>query len=105
MEDKLFKVSIIVTGVKKRCRKTEQHFLSLGYIDYNDGAFNQDELTEKVKNYLSDNMREIKSIPRVNLYYVERRKDAFGKVLVIPSFVDDRNISFNVQSSLENALQ
>jgi hypothetical protein len=104
MEGKLFKVSIVVTGVKKRCRKTEQHFLSLGYIDYNEGAFNQDELSEKAKSFLSENMKEVKSTPKINLYYVERKKDNLGTIETM-QFFDKRNVSFLVQSSLENALQ
>lgn len=104
MEGKLFKVSIVVNGIKKRCRKSDSHFFSLGYIDYNEGIFNQDELIEKAKSYLSDNMKEVKSTPKVVLSYVERKKDDFGVIETMQLF-DKRNVSFLVQSSLENVLQ
>ena len=65
-----FKLSIQVIGIKKRCRKSERHFFQLGHIPYNDGNFDQDAITAKVKDFLQTNMKEIHSIIRVSLDHV-----------------------------------
>ena len=65
-----FKLSIQVIGIKKRCRKSERHFFQLGNIPYNDGEYDQEAVTAKVKDFLQTNMKEVHSITRVSLDHV-----------------------------------
>lgn len=66
----LFKIAIQLIGIKKRCRKSERHFFQLGHVPYNDGNYNAEEITEKVKAFVDTNMKEVNSIVRVSLDHV-----------------------------------
>ncbi len=66
----LFKISIQVIGIKKRCRKSERHFFQLGHMPYNDGQFDKSEVSDKVKAFLQANMKEVHSLTRVSLDHV-----------------------------------
>ena len=70
-----FKLSIQVIGIKKRCRKSERHFFQLGHIPYNNGEYDQEAITAKVKDFLQTNMKEVHSITRVSLDHVITNHD------------------------------
>lgn len=98
--EQFFKIGISVNGIKKRCRKSESHYLSGGYIPYNDGAFNQDEVETLAKAILETNMKRIDGKVAVILNHVKvadgiQTWEMFGKT----------NVRFELNSSLENALQ
>lgn len=102
-QGELFKIGVNVTGVKKRCRKVERHFLSLGYIPYNDGNFDQNELESKARAFVSENMKSVVGKFEVVLNQVTRTKDDFGVIEKWQMF-SDKNKRFVVNSPLENEL-
>lgn len=98
--EQFFKIGISVNGVKKRCRKSESHYLSGGYLPYNDGAFNQDEVENLVRGILETNMKRIEGKVFIILNHVKvadgiQTWEMFGKT----------NVRFELKTSLENALQ
>jgi hypothetical protein len=102
-EQEFFKIGISVNGVKKRCRKVERHFLSLGYVPYNDGVFNQEELENKARDFVSENMKTVQGKYEVVLNYVKRKKDSYGTIETWEMF-GKKNLRFIVQSQLINEL-
>lgn len=104
MTGELFKVSIIATGIKKRCRKVERHHLSMGYIPYNNGTFDQAELENRAKDFVSENMKSVVGKPEVSLNHVERKNDSYGTIETWNMF-SDKHKRFVIQTSLENELQ
>lgn len=98
--EQFYKLGVAVNGVKKRCRKSERHFISGGYLPYNDGTFNQEEVESLARGILETNMKRIDGKVKVVLNHVKREGgietwEVFGKT----------NVQFELQSSLENALQ
>jgi len=69
----LFKLSILVVGVKKRCRKVETHILDAGYIPYSEEILNQDELIDKARNLVNTNMKTVQGVPVLKLNHVKER--------------------------------
>jgi len=98
--EQFFKLGVAVNGVKKRCRKSESHYLSGGYLPYNDGVFNQDEVENLVRGILETNMKRIEGKVFIILNHVKvadgiQTWEMFGKT----------NVKFELKTSLENALQ
>lgn len=98
--EQFYKLGIAVNGVKKRCRKSERHFISGGYLPYNDGTFNQDEVESLARGILESNMKRIDGKVKIVLNHVKRDGgietwEIFGKT----------NVQFELKTSLENALQ
>ena len=56
---KHFKVYVYFMGIKKRCRKSERHFLKVSYIEYNDGIVDFDKLNQLVRDSLETNVKWI----------------------------------------------
>lgn len=101
--EKLYRISVTCQGVKKRCRKTERHYLKMGYIPYNDGVFNQAEIEAQARDFIATNMKSIIGKPKVSLSFTERKKDDYGTIETFQLF-DSRNIDFVLNSALENEL-
>lgn len=101
--EKLYKIWVSCTGVKKRCRKPDRHSFSLGYIPYNEGSFDKAEIEAKARDFVATNMKSLIGKASVSLNVVEREKDDYG---IIESFqmFDPRNITFQLNSTLENEL-
>lgn len=95
----LFKISIHVVGIKKRCRKPDRHIFSLGYVPYNDGAFNQDEIEKRAKDFLAENMKQVLGVPNVSLNRVVKSEG-----VETWEMFSDKNKSFKILSGLENVL-
>ena len=98
--EQFFKLGVAVNGIKKRCRKSESHYLSGGYLPYNDGVFNQDEVENLVRGILETNMKRIEGKVFIILNHVKvadgiQTWEMFGKT----------NVKFELKTSLENALQ
>lgn len=98
-EGSFYRISVHLFGVKKRCRKSEHHILSLGYVPYNDGAFNQEEIETKARSAISENMKSVNSAVSVVLNAVTVKDGIetwrmFGK----------DNYSFKLKTSLEKEL-
>lgn len=89
-----FRISVWAWGVKKRCRKAEKHSFSLGYIDYNDGQFNKDEIAEKARAIVETNMKSFSKVS-VSLLRVE-----IGDHLERWEMFDKRHVFFNVETPL-----
>ena len=99
-QKELFRIGVSVNGVKKRCRKSESHYLSGGYIPFNGGFFNQVEIENLAKGILETNMKRIDGKVFIILNHVKvadgiETWELFGKT----------NVKFELKSSLENALQ
>jgi hypothetical protein len=67
-----FKISIRICGIKKRCRKIEQHFFTISSIDYNNGIYDQDAIRQLVIDYVAINVKTVCSHCIVNLDHVEQ---------------------------------
>jgi hypothetical protein len=98
--EQFFRVGISVDGIKKRCRKSDSHYFHAGYIPYNNGDFNKEEIENLAKGLVETNMKTLKSKVYVILNHVKvdngiETWEMFGKT----------NVRFELNSSLENALQ
>ena len=91
----VFKISIQVIGVKKRCRKSERHFFQLGSIPYNDGSFDQSSINNKVRDFLATNMKSINSLTRVSLDHTVITHDEFCTQTTWEPF-SDKNVRFDL---------
>lgn len=91
----LFKISIQVIGIKKRCRKSERHFFQLGHMPYNDGQYNKEEVSDRVKAFLDTNMKSINSLTRVSLDHTVITKDEFCTQTTWQPF-SDKNVRFDL---------
>lgn len=91
----LFKISIQVIGIKKRCRKSERHFFQLGSIPYNDGSFDQAAINDKVRDFLTTNMKQINSLTRVSLDHTVITQDKFCTQTTWQPF-SDKNVRFDL---------
>ncbi len=97
--EQFYKVGIAVSGVKRRCRKSERHFISAGYLPFNDGVFNQEEVETLARGILETNMKRIDGRIKVVLNHYKVKDgiqtwEMFGK----------NNVEFELQSSLEKEL-
>lgn len=91
----LFKISIQVIGVKKRCRKSERHFFQLGHMPYNDGQFDKSSINDKVRDFLTTNMKSINSLTRVSLDHTVITQDKFCTQTLWEPF-SDKNVRFDL---------
>jgi hypothetical protein len=103
MSEKLYKIGISVTGVKKRCRKSDRHYLPMGYIPYNEGQIDQAEIEARAKDFVAENMKSVVGNFKVCLNFIERKKDDYGTIETWEMFGNE-NKSFTVQTSLEKEL-
>lgn len=97
--EQFFRIGVSVKGVKKRCRKSELHYLSGGKIPYNDGNFDQVEVENLAKKLLFD-MKTTEGKIMVILNHIKvsdgfETWEMFGKT----------NVEFELTSSLEKELQ
>jgi hypothetical protein len=97
--EQFFRVGISVDGIKKRCRKSDSHYFHAGYIPYNNGEFNKEEIENLAKGLIETNMKTLNSKVYVILNHVKRSEgietwEMFGET----------NVEFVLNSSLENAL-
>ena len=95
----LFKISVSMYGVKNRCRKSEFHRLRGGYIDYNEGTFDRESVEAVARGLIESNMKQVNSKIVISLDHVKRdehfeRWEPFS----------DKNVKWNLVSSLENEL-
>lgn len=95
----LFKLSIQVIGIKKRCRKSERHFFQLGHIPYNDGQFDKSEVSDKARAFIDTNMKQINSIVRVSLDHVIIKKEGNFTSTQWQPF-SDKNVNFDLNITL-----
>lgn len=100
---KFFKISVHVYGVKKRCRKVERHMLSLGYIPWNEGHFNQEEVEAKARAAIAENMKSVNSAVSVALNCVTRSMDT-GICIETWEIFGKNNREFKLTTSLEKEL-
>jgi KaiC/GvpD/RAD55 family RecA-like ATPase len=68
----LFKISVSVTGIKKRCRKTEFHLLQGGYIPYNEGTFAREAVEAVARGLIETNMKEVNGKIVINLTHIKQ---------------------------------
>lgn len=97
--EQFFKLEVSVKGIKKRCRKSESHYISGGYLPYNDGAFNQSEVENLARGILETNMKKIDGKISVILNHVKVAEgiqtwEMFGKT----------NVKFELLTGLEKEL-
>jgi hypothetical protein len=98
--EQFFRIGISVNGIKKRCRKSDNHYFHAGYIPYNNGDFNKEEIENLAKGLIETNMKTLNSKVHVILNHVKvvdgiETWEIFGET----------NVRFELNSSLENALQ
>ena len=90
----VFEISVYVYGVKKRCRKAEKHSLKLGSIDYNDGAFNREEIEQKARDIIATNIKTIVGDKiQVQMLRVEKSSDN-GFTSTSFMMFDERHVNF-----------
>lgn len=95
----LFKISVSVHGVKRRCRKSEFHLLQGGYIPYNEGTFNREAIEAVARGLIEVNMKQVNSKIIINLDHVKQ-----GEFMQTWEPFSDKNIKWNLVSPLENEL-
>jgi hypothetical protein len=101
--EQFFRVGISVDGIKKRCRKSDSHYFHAGYIPYNDGNYNAEEIDDLVKGLVSTNMKEVQNVPTIHLDHVIVKHDGGFKSEQWQPF-SKLNKKFLLVSSLENEL-
>jgi len=94
-----FKVTIVVNGIKKRARKIDRHFLHAGYLPYNNGFYDVEQVETLAKNFTETNMKEVNGKIQVNLNHVTV-DGTFEQWLPF----SNKNITHVISSSLEKAL-
>jgi hypothetical protein len=99
-----FSISVYVHGVKKKCRKVERHSLKLGYIPYNDGSFDKEAISQKVRDIVATNMKSVSSPIQVQMLRIELKKDEWGYSQTFAMF-DERHVNFAVETALQEALK
>ena len=95
----LFKISVSMTGIKKRCRKSEFHILQGGYIPYNDGTFDRETIEAIAKGLIETNMKQVNSKIVICLDHVKQ-----GIFMQTWEPFSKRHVKWNLVSSLENEL-
>ncbi len=95
----LFKISVSLHGVKKRCRKTEFHLLQGGYIPYNDGTFDREAINAVVRGLVVSNMKQVNGKIVINLDHIKQ-----GEFMQTWEPFSDKNVKWQLVSSLENEL-
>jgi hypothetical protein len=92
----LFEISVYVYGVKRKCRKAERHSLKLGSIDWNEGAFNREEIEQKARDIVATNMKELRGDKiQVQMLRVEKSSDN-GFTSTKFQMFDERHVNFNL---------
>jgi hypothetical protein len=94
MKEIKFDIKVYVHGVKKRCRKSDRHSLSLGSIDYNEGNFNKEEIIEKARAIVAENMKTVESPLQIQMLRVE-----YGEHFRSMEMFDKRHVHFKVEST------
>ena len=97
--EQFYKLSVSVTGIKKRCRKSEFHLLQGGYIPYNEGTIDREAIEAVAKGLIETNMKQVGKETFVILNHVKvadgiQTWELFGKT----------NMRWKIVSSLENEL-
>jgi len=90
----MFRMSVFVVGVKKRCRKVDRHHLNMGYLPYNDGVFDRCEVEQKARDMVDTNMKSANKI-QVRLTKVEF-KESNGITMESFLMFDDAHVSFDI---------
>lgn len=91
----VFEINVYVFGVKRKCRKSERHSFKLGSIDYNEGAFNQDDITQRAYDIVATNMKQVEgSNITVQMLRVE-----IGDHFKTFEMFDKRHVNFLVPST------
>lgn len=99
-QKELFKLTVSVKGVKKRCRNSDHHLLQGGYMPYNDGVFDQAKIEDVVKGLIETNMKRVDGRIFIHLDHIKQ-----GDFMQTWEPFSDKNVRFELKSSLENALQ
>lgn len=90
----VFEISVYVYGVKKRCRKAEKHSLKLGSIDWNEGAFNREEIEQKARDIIATNIKTVVGDKiQVQMLRVEKSSDN-GFTTTSFQMFDKRHVNF-----------
>lgn len=95
----LFKISIGLYGVKKRCRKSEFHVLRAGYIPYNEGTFDREAIETIAKGLIETNMKQVNGKIIISLDHIKQ-----GDFMQTWEPFSDKNVKWQLVSSLENEL-
>jgi hypothetical protein len=92
-----YKLSVAVTGLKRRDRKVKFHSLSIGHL--NDLIVDEIEVSNTVRAFLAENMKEICGQVIIHL---DKIKEENGFQVWKP--FSKENITFKLTSPLEQAL-
>lgn len=94
-----FKFYVIVTGVKKRCRKAERHMLKAGYFPYNEGSFDRDVVESIARGLIETNIKQVTGKVFISLDHVVR-DEHFERW----EMFSDKHVKFELKTPLENEL-
>lgn len=95
----LFKISVSLRGVKKRCRKSDFHVLRGGYIPYNEGSFDREAVEAIARGLVDSNMKQINSRVMIHLDRIEK-----GEFMERWELFSDKNVKWELKTPLENEL-
>jgi hypothetical protein len=88
----LYRISVQLIGIKKRCRKSDRHFFHFGHMPF--GDVNYDDVKQKVRDFVYTNMKQVNSQVRVHLDYVVIKNEGTYTVTQWEPF-DAKNIRFD----------
>jgi hypothetical protein len=88
----VFEIRVYVFGIKRKCRKADRHSFNLGSIDYNDGAFNRDEIEQKARDVVATNMKELIG----DKIQVQLLRMEIGEHFRSFEMFDKRHVNFNL---------
>ena len=95
----VFEINVYVFGVKRKCRKSEKHSFKLGSIDYNEGAFNRDDIEQRARDIVATNMKAVEGqFITVQMLRVEKSSDN-GFTSTSFQMFDNRHVKFQFASS------
>jgi hypothetical protein len=99
-----FSITVYVHGVKKKCRKSERHSLKLGSIDWNEGSFDKEAVSQRARDIGATNMKSTSGRIQVQMLRVEFKKEN-GFTSTSFMMFDERHVNFNVDTQLNEALE
>jgi hypothetical protein len=91
----VFEINVYVFGVKRKCRKSEKHSFKLGSIDYNEGAFNRDDIEQRARDIVATNMKAVEG----QYIAVQMLRVEIGDMFKTFEMFDKRHVNFQVPSS------
>jgi hypothetical protein len=94
----LFKLSIYFQGVKKRCRKSDRHLMTISHFPYNNGQYDKEAIIALVHSFIETNVTRTDSMVNVTLDYIVKSEERGFTVTQWEPF-SDRHVKFQIAAN------